>query len=253
MAEQNKLFPFVGKLGNVIGYQRNGKYFLRSMPEKVHQTRATRRASERFGIASRKAALIRSAFCDDLDMQGDKTYINSLNSALMTYAQYNIAALTGFRFNPGAGIDKFFEIMPVLADDGTLHIPAQSLPQFKGITSFEVKVIAARMHFGTLRLISTDAAIIYIDPRQAFTGAAIPLDAPGNGTLIVTLQIRAIQDGIPSSNKRYMAADIVAVTIPQKEAFKERNTVSDYPQPYSSPKRLITPLNCVPGDIIQRE
>jgi hypothetical protein len=33
MAKQNSLIPFTGTLGNLIGYQRNGEFFLRSKPE----------------------------------------------------------------------------------------------------------------------------------------------------------------------------------------------------------------------------
>lgn len=62
MARQNSLIIFTGKLGNLIGYQRNGRYFLRSAPEKVKQTPATRRAARRFGMISKKAALIRKQF-----------------------------------------------------------------------------------------------------------------------------------------------------------------------------------------------
>ena len=75
MATQNSIIPFTGKLGNLIGYERNGKYFLRSMPEIVRQTAATRRAARRFGLASCKAALIRNAFYDDLDIRYDSSHI----------------------------------------------------------------------------------------------------------------------------------------------------------------------------------
>jgi hypothetical protein len=35
MATQTAITPFTGKPGNIIGYRRNEKYFLRSVPEKV--------------------------------------------------------------------------------------------------------------------------------------------------------------------------------------------------------------------------
>ncbi len=83
MAKQISLITFTGKLGNLIGYERGGKYFLRSMPEIVRQTTATRRAAQRFGIASRKAALIRSAFYDELDIHCDSSHVNRLNRILI--------------------------------------------------------------------------------------------------------------------------------------------------------------------------
>jgi hypothetical protein len=60
MAKQLSFITFTGKLGNLIGYERGGKYFLCSMPETVRQTAATRRAAQRFGLASSKAALTKS-------------------------------------------------------------------------------------------------------------------------------------------------------------------------------------------------
>ncbi len=62
MAKITSAVTFTGKVGGLIGYKRNGKYFLRSVPEKVRQSKATKRAAKRFGAASRKGALIRSAW-----------------------------------------------------------------------------------------------------------------------------------------------------------------------------------------------
>lgn len=58
MGKQQGIFKCTGKLDNVIGYRRNGVYCVRTMPEKVRQTAAARRAAQRFGIASRKGKLI---------------------------------------------------------------------------------------------------------------------------------------------------------------------------------------------------
>lgn len=210
MAKQNSLIPFIGKLGNRIGYQRNGKYFFRSMPETVRQTVATCRAARRFGMASRKAALIRNAFYDELDIRCDSSHINRLNKVLIA-AGNNHAALTGFRFNQYTGTDKFFTITPQLSAEGILYIPPQVLAQHKDITALDVKVIAARIDFTTGRIIGTDTAMIMIDTRKSFTGADIALHVPGTGTLVVTLQVRAMhKDGL-SRNRQYLAADIIAV------------------------------------------
>ncbi|QEH42433.1 hypothetical protein [Chitinophaga sp. XS-30] len=62
MAKQTSFFTFTGKAGNMIGYYRDGKHYFRGMPETVRQTTATRRAAQRFGAASSKGRLIRSAF-----------------------------------------------------------------------------------------------------------------------------------------------------------------------------------------------
>jgi hypothetical protein len=103
MATQTSLLTFTGKLGNVIGYRRNGRYFLRSMPQTVRQTTAT------------------------------------------------------------------------------------------------------RIDFAQRRVTGTDAAVIYIDPRQFFEGAALPVNVPGKGTLVITLQVRGFRDGAVLGERKYLA------------------------------------------------
>ncbi|QEH42434.1 hypothetical protein [Chitinophaga sp. XS-30] len=96
-----------------------------------------------------------------------------------------------------------------------MHIPPQVLPQFRGITMLEVKVIATRIHFGERRVTGTETAMIELDTREAFAGAALHVDVPGKGTLIVTLQVRGMCSSSASFNRKYLAADIIAVQEPQ--------------------------------------
>jgi hypothetical protein len=226
MAKQISLIPFTGKLGHLIGYERNGKYFLRSMPEIVHQTTATRRAAQRFGIASRKAALVRNAFYGELDIRCDSGYANRLNKVLIAAAG-NHTAITGFRFNEYAGIDRFFTVPPRLFKNGVLHIPAQHIAQYKDITALEVKVMAARIDFKTRRVSDTEAAVLIIDPSIPFSGADVPMDVPGSGTLVVSLQVRSMHKEALSNSRQYQAADIIAVMEPQIPVCNSKPT---YPQ-----------------------
>jgi len=245
MAKQNSLFPFTRKLGNVIGYKRNGEYYLRKMPEFVRQNAATRSAAYRFGIASKKGALIRHTFYTDLDIRCDDGHINRLNKAFIAAGDNN-AAITGFRFNQHTGIDRFLSIAPRLFRNETLHIPKQTLAYHKGITALEVKVIAARIDFLTREVTGTETVTMTIDPRKPFEGADIALNVPGEGTLVITLQIRGMQGDRPSNNRQYLAADIIAVATPQRPDYKPA-----YPQPTA------TTLNLTPAHnyqtLIQRE
>jgi hypothetical protein len=252
MAKQTTLLTFTGRLGNLIGYCRNGKYFLRSMPETVRQTTATRRAARRFGAASRKAALIRSAVNPELDVHCDRTHINRLNKVLIT-GNNIVESLAGFRFNQHTGIDRFFPVAPVMSGNNTLHIPSQPLSFPKDITVLEVKVIATRISFAQHNVVSTDVAMVTLHPRETFAGANIPLDVPGKGILIVTLQVMAIHNGQPSGNKKNMAADIVAVSASQTKGVSQKPT-------YSHPARTQlqnTAINCISASLspslIQRE
>ncbi len=127
MGKITSAITFTGKVGGLIGYKRNGKYYLRSRPETVRQTQATRHAAKWFGAASRKGALIRSALSPDLDILCDGGYINQLNRTIVKAGRNNHAGLTGFRFNKYTGTEKFFTSTPVFTPDGKLRIPAQEL------------------------------------------------------------------------------------------------------------------------------
>jgi hypothetical protein len=117
--------------------------------------------------------------------------------------------------------------MPNVSREGILHIPAQALAQYKNVTTLEVKVIAARIDFITGHVTSTDTVVMMMDTREYFTGADILPDVPGTGTLMVTLQVRAMhKDGL-SCNRQYQAADIIAVIAPHTTAVFHKPT---YPQ-----------------------
>jgi hypothetical protein len=251
MAKQNSLIPFTGRLGNLIGYERNGQFFLRSKPEIVRQTLATRRAAQRFGAASKKGAIIRHAFYDDLDIRCDSNHINRLNKVLIAAAGNN-AAIVGFRFNQHTGVDRFFTVVPTVSRDGILHIPAQALAQYKNVTTLEVKVIAARIDFITRHVTGTDTVVMTMDTREYFTGADILLDVPGTGTLMVTLQVRAMHKEDLSCNRQYQAADIIAVIAPQTTAVFHKRTYPQRAITGTSPL-LMRPYTQANQPLIQRE
>jgi hypothetical protein len=223
MAKQNSLLRFTGTLGNLVGYERNGEFFLRTKPKIVRQTPATRRAARRFGTASRKGAMIRHAFYGNLDIRCDSSHINRMNKVLIAAAGNN-AAIVDFRFNQHTGVDRFFTLVPTISGDGIVHVPAQTLAQYKNVIALEVKVIAARIDFITGQVTGTDTAVMTMDTGQYFTGADISLVVPGTGTMLVTLQVRAIdKDGL-SFNRQYQAADMIAVIAPQPAQAFNRHT-----------------------------
>lgn len=214
MARQKSIILLTGKLGDKIGYQRNGKYFFRSTPQTVRQSSATRRASKRFGIYSTQAKSIRHAFYPELDIRCDTAHVNRLNKLLIESAG-DPAAIKGFRFNKHIGIDRFLTIPPELSRHGMLHIPAQHIND-EGFTALEIKAIAVRIDFSSRRVTGTDTVTMMIDPQQTFCGANIPLYVSGEGALLLTIQIRGVNQENPTCNKQYTTADIIAVLPPPR-------------------------------------
>lgn len=146
------------------------------------------------------AALIRHAVYPHLDIRRDSSHVNRLNKLLIRAAG-NTGDITGFRFNQHTSINRFFSVSPKLFRDGRLHLPSQHIACYQDITTLEVKVKAVRLNFVTRQVTGSDTVIMTIDPAIPFTGADIPLDVPGNGTLIVTLQVRGHSTGINPAPK----------------------------------------------------
>src|ERR1044072_1895580 len=223
MALQTGVLKFTGRMDNVIGYRRNGKYFLRSMPDKVRQTAPTRRAARHFGIASRKGKLVRKAVRPYLDMRYDGTLVNRLNKLFIQAGRDNFPNLRGFHFNKHTGIEKLFVNQPIFTTNGTLHIPAQELLPQGNNTHIELRLIATRISFAENRVISTDVstAIIELNEHEPFNGMAMNIPVDGEGTLMVVLQYRSCKASkgelYPSGDRRYMAADVISIIVPAEE------------------------------------
>lgn len=254
MARQTSLITFTGKLGNVIGYQRKDQHFLRSAPETVRQTENTRRAAQRFGIASKKSALIRHAFYGQMEGVPDGTHVNRLNKAFIMNGRDHETALKGFRFNQQTGIDRFFSTAPACSTEGLLHIPAQMLPEFKGCTALELKVMTATVNFGTQHVIHTNIHILTLKPGEYFAGTMLQIDQSSTGVLVVTIQVRALRQGVPSCDKKYMAADIIAVITPERERPFHKTAHVQQPFSYKLSELVCTDAGLhQPPAFIQRE
>jgi hypothetical protein len=202
----------------VIGYRRNGVYCVRTMPEKVRQSSATRRAAQRFGMASRKGKLIRRAVRPYLDTHYDGTFVNRLNRALIQAGIHNLQDIQGFRFNRVTGLEKIIALAPQLLEDGHVHIPAQELPFLGKATHLEITLIAARVNFAEKRIVDVNADLKVFNLDEPFNGADLHAPVPGKGTLIVTVQARTCSSCngklYPIGGRKYSAANIIAVVPP---------------------------------------
>ncbi|MBW8687045.1 hypothetical protein [Chitinophaga rhizophila] len=254
MAKQQSLIIFTGRLGNQIGYNRKGKYFLRSRSNGIQQTAASRKAALRFGRASRKGALIRNAVYNALDIPCDGAHVNRLNKCLIPAAGADINQTKGFRFNQDAGTGQFFQLAPTVTRDGRISIAPQHLPAIKGITGLEVKIIAVRIHCAAHVTTGVQTTTLFLQPGAGFEGTSFSVQVPGNGKLLVILQIRALQSGIAVLNSRYLAADIIGVldTPVVLPAIQDTNYL---PAPaYGVPVAVAVPADKdMPVTVIQRE
>ena len=218
---------FTGRLGDLISYKRNGKYCLRSMPEQVHQTEATRKASERFGDASRTGKQIRELFAPFLYGKKDGSHVNRLNKLLV---EHGVEALSGYQFNQQTSIKDFVNAS-ALGDDNKLVIKNIFRPNHIKVTHLEIKLIAIRIDLTTGRIINSVVQHHrhqFVKWSATFTPIEFNANVPGKGTLIVALQINPYQNEYPLYDKRYHATDIIKIELPanttisKKQRRKER-------------------------------
>ncbi|KAA2245425.1 hypothetical protein F0L74_05545 [Chitinophaga agrisoli] len=233
MATQTGAFKFIGRLDGVIGYRRNGKHCLRTMPATVRQTTATKQAAHRFGIASRQGKLIRRALAPHLDLRNDGSTTNRLNKVLVQAGPRQLQALQGFRFNQHTSTDRLFYHRPTVIPDGTLSIPAQPLCPMGAGTHMEVCLITARINFSERRVVDVQESAEIIDLSQPFNGLKLSAPVAGKGALLMILQIRAciMHNGqiLPLGNRKYMAADIVAVVPPMEQQQSRKKQTANHP------------------------
>jgi hypothetical protein len=215
MAKQVGISKFTGRIDNVIGYRRNGVYCVRTMPETVRQTAATRRAARSFGMASRKGKLIRRALCPYMDLRHDGTHVNRLNRELIAAGNSDLQLLRAFRFNKHSTVGNLFLIPPVLRPEGLVQIPAQEFLAPGKATHLEVRVIAARINFAEQKVMDVNAVTAIIDLTKPFNGTEFNVPVAGKGTLILAMQVRACEEDngklYAIGGRRYMAADIISI------------------------------------------
>ncbi|WP_127125376.1 hypothetical protein [Pseudoflavitalea rhizosphaerae] len=218
MAIQSGKIRFTGSIGDLIGYYRKGVHCLRSRPLEVKQTANTKQAAHRFGIASRTGKMIRQAFSPYLSGKHDGDWGNRLNKILIGPG---IEKLKGYRFNQQAGIAQFLQ-SPVLGPDNILRIPQLHKPGHRKITHIEIKVIAIRLDTVSGQVTNTVSHNYMHDLKKEFRGIEFDTSVPGNGTLMIALQVNPYQQALPLYDKRYLATDLIAVSMPPAQTISKK-------------------------------
>lgn len=262
MAVQSGIILFTGKLGNVIGYTLPGsdKHFLRSMPEDVERSYATKRSAMDFGVASRGGRLLRRALSGELEIPKDGKLVNRINKALLgivledennlpgkkSILPRNLPALTGLSLNTTTGLDQLLTFRPVLTKDdaGNIRVAVKpSVKKTKNTTHIEIKAIVAGVDFakGTHKPATSES--ILIDVKAAPDNVELIVPYTGKEVAFVVLQVIPFQmvNGAMSllEDLKYLAADIIGVLRAEKDISVEVN--------YNSVKRSALPAHKQPG------
>ena len=113
-----------GRIANLIYYTWRGIPCIRTMPNKVRQTKATKARAKDFGLAARYSAQWRAVFADLHPLPGDRQVMYRLNNIFMQWLRVpdqkervkpeNCEQLAGFEFNEKSRLKGRVKKYPVV-------------------------------------------------------------------------------------------------------------------------------------------
>ncbi|WP_343307961.1 hypothetical protein AAHN97_12470 [Chitinophaga niabensis] len=235
MGKQRSIVRYTGKVGNTVGYYHKGKLCIRSLPEHVNISEATKRSATDFGTASKAGKLVRHALKPELGIRHDSDLTNRLNTSMLKvlYAgskqrgarninRKYLDMLAGFKLNVNTELDKLLPFKPqVVQNANSLRIAIPAIEEggirhAKNTTHIELKAIAVGLNFSEGNYEQAVSAKVLIDLRKpaAATELVLPFKA-GDTETIVVFQVRAFSEEggkrYASGNRKYFAADIIDV------------------------------------------
>lgn len=159
----------VGTFGNVIFYNRQGEYCMRTKPTVVKRTKSTEHSGLNFGKASRICRQIRHLVTPINPVKDDQHLMYRLTGALNKFIAWKekmermshimpkkLPFIYGFQFNDQSDLSSIRAIQPLvkLTDPGTTEInfapfiPSQSLHAPSVTNTILVKMILVRSNLG---------------------------------------------------------------------------------------------------------
>ncbi|SIN67173.1 hypothetical protein [Chitinophaga niabensis] len=235
MSKNTGLLRMTGKIGEYVGYYRNGKQYFRTMPKQVRRSKATQLSAIDFGTASKAGKLIRQGLRAELNIRHDDGMINRLNADMLRvlyagskqrgsrrFQRNKLSMLTGMRFNERTELSHLLSFSPkVVQDRNSLRITipalgANNIRHARNTTHIEIKVIALGVNFneGACQEAASDKVLIDFSKPAAAAELVLPFNA-GDEETIVVLQVRAFSEEggklYALGNRKYFAADIIDI------------------------------------------
>lgn len=253
MSKNTGLLRMTGKIGEYVGYYRNGKQYFRSLPKQVRRSKATQLSAIDFGTASKAGKLIRQGLRAELNIRHDDGMVNRMNTDMLrilyagsqqrgsrSFQRNKLSMLTGMRFNGKTELSRLLPFTPKVVQDGNslrISIPAlgaNDIRHARNTTHIEIKAIAVGVNFkdGACQDAASDKVLIDFSKPAAATELILPFKA-GEEETIVVLQVRGFDviDGkmYVLGNRKYFAADIIDI-IPSLPAVSTGITYRDQPE-----------------------
>ena len=224
MAVQKGIMPFSGKVGELVGFSRNGEMFSRGVPGAYDLTEESKKSGKEFGRGSSASAQVRKAF-DPLILTRFKTDLHNrlserfrevIRSGPLSEKGYrevadgDVSLLKGFELSSYSRFHKLVSFSPVVSVSGTSV--SVTIPHFDWKHGLNGPGNATQAVFGlacgffdfengiSQRLLSGD---LVIEKNTPFAGAALDVPVPESPDQVVLVMMTVFfADGIGQRTSR---------------------------------------------------
>ncbi len=224
-----------GRIQNLVFYKLGDRYCVRTIPQKVKQTKATKARGKQFGVASRAGAALRGQLLTAIPFPSDNNMQTRLVTAIYRYLQSvekiqpeqvdQLAYLDGFQFTNGYTIQERWNVLLSITRDpeSGLQLNIPSFVPVKNISApAETVAIVCEISAGGFDRatgnptggFSTSLRFEYNNVEVPAQVIQMPLPTP-QGSVIVTaisLEYNMIKNGheAPVKKKAFMPSGIVS-------------------------------------------
>jgi hypothetical protein len=224
-----------GRINNLVFYKVGDKYCVRTIPQKVKQTKATKARGKQFGIASRAGKAVRQQLLPVIPFPSDNNMQTRLVSAIYQYikspegdaraSNSELPFITGFQFTTGYTINERWKVALTVHrnEAGTLQltipafIPQKDISAPAGTVSVTCTISAGgfdRATGITTGGYSTSLHFDYTDTEIAEQIVSLPMPMQPGSVLVtgISLQYNEIKNGgvVPINKKAFIPAGIVS-------------------------------------------
>jgi hypothetical protein len=198
-------------VANLIFYERLGEFYIRTKPQKVKQTKATRAKSKVFGAAVTIAKNIRICLAAIIPDTKDRDMQTRLNIAMLAFLNRQ-QTLAGFEFNAASPLAARFKIKPKLIQTTPASCTIQ-LPAFNPVESITAPAYTKNV------LITVLAVFVNLQQKLVTGSEPVVLTIPYNNVTIPTQQITLLKNN-------NAAANMVLIAMGLK--YNKTNVVTEY-------------------------
>jgi hypothetical protein len=232
---QKLTVQLTGRINNLIFYKLGDKDCVRTVPQRVKQTKATKASGKLFGIAARAGKAIRQQVLPVIPFPADNKMQTRLVSAIYQYLKSPEGAATAsnnelpfiidYTFTEGYTLAERWQVKLTVTEinEGIFElsipafIPAKSISAPAGTVSVTCNIAIAGFTRATGIAAGGFSTSLHFDHNEIEVPAqvvALPIPRSG-GSVIVTaasFEYNTIKNGIPGKmkNKAFMPSDIIS-------------------------------------------